>query len=132
MTEELRQAVTSQQRTIEAASSSVEKDVTHAQRELAVMNLDDEQNDEAYAERNAEVNDDEHEERENAIATLETLAETLKSARELLAELSTKTKDQEISQATASGQSTTNTFGANHQGMQIGVSHGSVTWNAKQ
>jgi hypothetical protein len=139
MTEELRQAITSQQRIIETASSTVEQDVIHVQRALADSSLDGEQNNrvdaeqiaEVDADRNREADDGQNEAREDAHLALEMLEQTLQITRELLAELSLKTKDQEISRVAASRDSNTITFGTNNQGMQVGVTHGSVTWNGR-
>ena len=122
LTDEVRQSIASQQRSIAAASNSTQTEVAVVERTLG----------EVQSCPTDDLNADEEEDDiDITITTLKDLMDALTLSQTLLQELLSKTEAIETTKAAERIGTTNITFGTNYKGMQMGNNYGSTTWNGK-
>ena len=122
LTNEVRQSVASQQRSIIAASNSTQTEVAMVERTLG--EVQSRQTDDLDTE-------EEEEDLDITVVTLTDLMNALTLSQTLLQELLSKTEAVEITKAAAGSGTTNITFGTNNEGVQMSQNYGSMTWNSK-
>ncbi|KAF2725922.1 hypothetical protein K431DRAFT_259744 [Polychaeton citri CBS 116435] len=120
LTEDLRSGIVSQQNCTVAAIESIQTQVAVVERSLAEVRS-------SSSESSA---NEEDVDMEAAIGQIEELMEVLQSSQTLLRELLSKYQTKDIEKVCAANRPTQITFGRNYRGMQMGINHGSITWNS--